>query len=39
MRGDLSFKGDIGVKVTRGSGHSGWRRIMVLIRDWLRLGR
>lgn len=39
MDGDLSFKGKMRPKVIRGKGHKGWRRMIVLIRDWLRRGR
>lgn len=39
MKGDLKFEGQLRPKVIRGSGHKGWRRIIVLIRDWLRRGR
>jgi hypothetical protein len=39
MKGDISFGGDLRPRVIRGSGHKGWRRVFVLIRDWLRRGR
>ena len=39
MRGNLSFKCDMRPKVIRGPGHRGWRRMFVLIQDWLRRGR
>lgn len=39
MKGNLNFKGEVRPKVIRGSNHKGWRRTIVLIRDWLRRGR
>lgn len=36
MDSRLSFRGDVRPKVIRGSNHTGWRRIVLLIRDWLR---
>lgn len=39
MDSKLSFKGEVRPKIIRGSGHKGWHRIVLLIRDWMRLGR